>query len=88
MGGIPKPRRWGRVEDFGETQGPFEALSTGDSGRFAFSYSAQVFGFCPQERDVEVVTQSASPADGTAAKTPAPATVSMLGEQGDINAVD
>ena len=32
-------------------------------------------------------TQSPGQADGTVAKTPAPATVSMLGEQGDINAV-
>jgi hypothetical protein len=48
-----------------------------------------------QQRKIRQTTQSpdltATPstdaADGTAAKTPAPATVSMLGEQGDINAV-
>jgi hypothetical protein len=40
-----------------------------------------------QQRTIRQTTQSSDPADGTAAKTPAPATVSMLGEQGDINAV-
>jgi len=57
------------------------AVNAGAKGRSATDNPADDAVFGPGGDAI------GGPADGTAAKTPAPATVSMLGEQGDINAV-